>query len=450
MYPNTNVGYVASLVALLGGVPALFACDLCAISPVSGPRPAVQPTLGIAAIEPAAAPAVPAYSSRPGAPATLFLDFDGTVHNSYWASSDSSKYSGVPGTVPAYSTNSDTGTFTQAELNNIREIWSRVAEAYSPFDINVTTVDPNNFSSRKTARVVIGGSNSWYGPAGGVAYVGGFTWGSQQGNTSWVFPANLSGGNPKTVADAVAHEAGHQFGLSHQRRYDGNGNPLDSGYDYGNSYTAPIMGVAYNARRGLWSDQTIGWNTSTNTGNYQNDLAKLGSTSASKYSGYYNGFGFRADDFGNTVGSAAALVASGNTVSAAGVLEQSTDVDFLEFTTGAGSVSLRIDNAEFGAMLDARLLLYSEGGTLLQSVDPALSSSATGGYGLDAAWSGFLAAGTYAVGVASHGGYGDLGQWFFSGTIIPVPEPAAGGLLGLAALLLRRRAGRRTGLNRFP
>ena len=77
---------------------------------------------------------VPAYSSLPGVPATLYLDFNGDFTPSF------GPYSNI--TTPAYDIDGNTSSFSTQELSNIQHIWSGVAEKYSPFNINVTTVDP--------------------------------------------------------------------------------------------------------------------------------------------------------------------------------------------------------------------------------------------------------------------------------------------------------------------
>ncbi len=185
-----------------------------------------------------AALAVPEYSSLPGAHAKVYLDFGGTTIAS-WGS-----YS--PGTIPAYDTNGTTASFSATELANIRQIYVRVAEKFSPFNVNVTTVDPGNLNNKETARIIVGGNSNWYGSAvGGVAYRGGFTSGSS--NIGWAFPAHLSGGNPKTVAECIAHEAGHLMWLNHQSSWsqDAAGAWVKNEYSTNNNDPArrPVMQV---------------------------------------------------------------------------------------------------------------------------------------------------------------------------------------------------------------
>src|SRR5690349_7034259 len=92
-----------------------------------------------------AALVMPANHSLTTATAKLYIDFDGI---DYGTATWSGK---TPGVVPAYSTDSDTANFSSRELSNIREIFVRVAEKYSPFNIDVTTVDPGVYNNKKTA-----------------------------------------------------------------------------------------------------------------------------------------------------------------------------------------------------------------------------------------------------------------------------------------------------------
>ena len=397
-------------------------------------------------------PAAPAYSSRPGAPATLFLDMDGLDYqdeDNLWAGA-------TPGSVPAYDIDADITTFSAQELENIRQVWTRVAEAYSPFNVNVTTVDPFEFGvERLNTRVVIGGNNAWYSTgAGGVAYVGGFPYNgstpSVEWRTGWAFPANLGGGWPKYVADATIHEFGHQVGLAHQAAFDQEGNYV-GGYrtSEDGGLTAPHMGVAYGAIRGLWSDgPRAAWDPELEAyiPEQQLDFDILTSLETATvdypWTGYWNGFGFRPDDWGNDIVSASIMSPYTGELTTFGVIEQSTDADMFYFFSQGGQVDIEIDGAEFGQMLDVVLNLYDSAGDLIFSDNPALSLDPALDYGLDASFSGILPEGDYYLGVFSNGEYGDIGQFFVTVSgAVSVPEPAAAaGLLALAGLLLRRRS----------
>src|SRR5205823_143563 len=100
--------------------------------------PQTAPSAAVAAISPNKYPlsSIPALNSHPGAPASLYLDFVGA---------DIPTWGGYhPGTVPALDQDGDVTTFDDAELTTIRGAWAAVAEDYSPFNLNVTTVDPGN------------------------------------------------------------------------------------------------------------------------------------------------------------------------------------------------------------------------------------------------------------------------------------------------------------------
>ena len=233
---------------------------------------------------------VPQLSSLPNAFAKLYLDFDGDSRSS-WGSYQ-------PGNTPAFDTDGDATTYSASELSAIQEIWSRVAEKYSPFNIDVTTINPGNINNLQTLQVVIGGTGSWYGAvAGGVAYVDSFSSpGSSTGvNVVYIFSKNLGGGAAKYVAEATAHEAGHAFGLEHQSVWSG-GLKINE-YNQGDSLRAPIMGTSYYAARGLWW-----YGTSSDPGGpLQDDMAVIASPT--------NGFGYRADDHSDVAGSPTPLSA---------------------------------------------------------------------------------------------------------------------------------------------
>ncbi len=123
---------------------------------------------------------VPQYSSLPSAPHTLYLDFLGMPAFT-WNNTAVHGPGGAGTPVPAFSTDGDTSNFSSSELTAIQAIWAAVAEKFSPFNVNVTTVDPGSYGAGQAAECVIGGStNDWYSSspggkdAGGVALIGAF------------------------------------------------------------------------------------------------------------------------------------------------------------------------------------------------------------------------------------------------------------------------------------
>ncbi len=350
-------------------------------NPVGGSPVAGSPLFGPSNI-------APAYSSLPGAADTIYLDFTGHVEPIWGAFANAD--------APVYDIDGDFATFSPAELTNIEEIWAAVAEDYAPFNINVTTVQPSSFADGVALRVVFGGDGAWLGSfVGGVAYKNAFTNGLS--NTVWVFTDNTGYGIAKGAADTASHEAGHAFGLEHQSTYDANGNLVDE-YSDGNARRAPIMGVGYYSERVTWSN-----GTSISATTRQNDMAVLARTA--------NGFGFRADDHGNTAAKATPMIATAGAIAADGIITQTKDLDYFLFATGAGSVSLNVTlPAENN--LDAVLELRSLSGAVLATAAPTDSDGATLSFTAPAA--GFY----YAV-VKSAGRYGDVGQYTLAGTVVP-------------------------------
>jgi hypothetical protein len=320
----------------------------------------------------------PALSSNPGAPATLWLDFTGLPTMAWGA------YSNVA--TPAFNLDADPSSFSAQEISVISEVWQRVAEIYSPFNLNVTTVQPPDTSHGHTMIVAIGGSyNDWYHqPAGGVTYTGSFA-NPYEPNISHVF-VDGTGGVAKYIAVAAAHEAGHGFGLDHQSVLDSSGNLVQE-YNPGTSAEAPIMGYAYNAARAVW------WAGTTDTGAIQNDETVI--------AGATNGFGYRPDFYGQSLATATQVPAQ-NGVAEVGVIDAPSSADYFTFSTRGGAASFAVGTAAVGPTLHARLELWSASGLI------AVSDSATT---LGASISTTLAAGRYYLVVRSHGNFGDVGQY---------------------------------------
>ncbi len=323
-------------------------------------------------------------NSNSAATATIFLDFDGHSETT-WGS-----FSNV--VIPVFDTDSDNTTFSDAEVALITEVWQRVSEDFSPFDINVTTVEPSDFSDGVAVRVAVGGDGAWTGDTlGGAAYLDSFT--NSLANTVFVFSDNLSD-SARNIAEATSHEVGHSFGLEHQSLYEAGA--LTEEYNPGNAVWAPIMGVSYYSAQTLWHNGP----TSSAETDLQDDLALL-SRSA-------NGFGYRTDDHGSVFSSASTV--SVGSVSESGIIEQMDDQDVFTFTTAAsGQVDLTASVAAVGSNLDIALELYSADEELLFSDDPSSALSASVDTVLDA--------GTYYVVIASSGEYGELGQYTLTGTI---------------------------------
>ncbi|MBC8117898.1 MAG: hypothetical protein H7062_26200, partial [Candidatus Saccharimonas sp.] len=189
--------------------------------------------------------------SRPTATKIVHLDFDGfTTTDTNWGST---------AIVTAPFNPDATAGFSDPELTAIQDIWARVAECFSPFDVDVTTQEPPTTEDLKRAsgsdprwgiRVAIGVCTpDIYPTAGGVAFLGSFSWATD--TPTYVFPQRLGYSN-KNITDATVHEVGHTLGLKH----DGRITPSE-GYYYGHGSGptdwAPHMGVGYTANIIQWS-----------------------------------------------------------------------------------------------------------------------------------------------------------------------------------------------------
>lgn len=338
--------------------------------------------------------------SNPGATKVLLLDFDGhtttgTAWNSTYGTSITSGPYDIDGAPDAYS---------EQELANIQYIWARVADDYSPLDVDVTTQDPGvdalvrsgSADQRYGTRVVVSPTNWYSSSAGGVAYIGSFNWSTD--TPAFVFTLGLGNGAEKYTAEAAAHEAGHTLGLAH----DGN---ASSGYYAGHGDWAPIMGVGYYKAVSQWSrGEYAGAN------NTQDDLTVM--------TAY--GLTTRADDVGDTPATAGGLAVSGSAVSGSGRIERAADRDVFRLTTAAGALSLSVaPSAPRQPNLDLQARLLDSTGVELAGSDPPGVAAAT--------LSATVAAGTYYVEVDGVGyldpastGYSDyasLGTYQISGTV---------------------------------
>ncbi len=214
---------------------------------------------------------IPILNSYPSAKATVYLDFDGQyVQGGVW------NWRGPINASPA-------GLTGPA----IEEIFSRIADDYLPFNLNITTDSAifNKAPLQQRIRIIFTTTSSWLGNNGGASFVGSFTWGDD--TPAWVFN-NSFGNNSKYIATAASHEIGHTLSLQHQSLYDSNCRKIseyNAGEGIGEEGWAPIMGVGYYKKFTRWIK---GANTSScNT--LQDDLAIIADST--------NNFGFRNEKY---------------------------------------------------------------------------------------------------------------------------------------------------------
>lgn len=337
---------------------------------------------------------VPILSSHPSSSAVIFLDFDGHT---------------VSGTSWNYNGPIECGA---SGLDNLKitEIFNRIAEDYRPFDVNVTTDSTKFLSARlgKRIRVIFTVSSSWYGNAGGVAFVGSFTY--TDNTPAFVFTA-LLGSSCKLISEAGSHEAGHTLGLYHQAIYDASCNKVSEyhpGTGSGEIAWAPIMGVGYYRNFTLWNNGP----NSYGCANMQNDLDIITTR---------NGFTYRADDHGNEFNYSTRVDFSNRNKQFAvnGVIEKNTDYDLFKFTMPEdgsfqlNAVPYNVGTGNAGSNLDMQVTLFNSTQVVLNAYNPGTLLSSV----IDTS----LSAGTYYLRVEGKGNvfapsYASLGSYSLEGS----------------------------------
>ncbi|MFG6444555.1 Ig-like domain-containing protein [Microbacterium sp. P07] len=377
-----------------------------------------------------AIPGDAAAGSRPGAPVTVYLDFDGEV---------------LEGTNWNAENDEETLTFEPAASANaaFRErVWAVVAEDYAPFNVNVTTTRPSDEALYKTAaddntygsHVIVTDSYTDVLPqaanSSGVAWGGGA--GSEFLSGAFVFTEGLGGAQAtsKTVGDTASHESGHNFGLMH----DGiEGSTTGEYYYPTEGVWAPIMGASFEVPVTQWSNggyagateleddlsvitdrsavSAIFTGATTPDGqpytgpvcpvgdadpnnpqpgdqfivpNAQNQCDPAGTQLTLIFS-YTDRADFAADQVGNTPAEATTLENTTGTFSIAGVIETTADVDVYAIVAAEGPFTATVDVADISPNLDTKLTLVDSEGTVIDESAPVTTrASDTTAAGLNA------------------------------------------------------------------
>jgi len=383
----------------------------------------------------------PLRHSRPGSAHVIYLDFNGhTVSGAEW----NSEFGVSSYVCRPYDADGDAATFSESEQAAILSIWARVAEDYSPFDVDVTTEEPAAWTAT-TLRALItytsdaaGRALPYSSGATGVAYVGIF--GEEnclESSPAFVFYNNLS--SEGNIAEVVTHEIGHNFGLHHDGGPSSSGSIAEyyRGHGTGALSWGPIMGASYGRNVSQWSQGQYYRAT-----NAEDDLAILADC-----------LGYRPDEVGNTIAAATALPVVDGQASAAGVIANASDVEVYAFEA-CGPVALtvtpyRAPAGAYGTNLDVQLELLDASGTVLAANDPegalAASVSATVPQGVCYVRLSPVGVGTPKSSTPTgYTSYGSNGQYTLAGTVfcrapefgtLPAVQATLGDVLDLSLAL---------------
>jgi PKD repeat protein len=360
-------------------------------------------------------------NSYPGSNRTIYLDFTGAdLTATNWNSPIKPSLQAA-----AFDLDGSPTTFNTAEKEFIYKVWQAVSEDYAPFDVNVTTQQPDssqlNIGGRNDQRFGVSvvvtrafASARINAGVGGTSNIGSFDNTNNTKRTVLVFYDTLghSSAAPldKKVAESSSHEVGHTLGLLHDGRTSPNV-PYYYGQGTGATGWAPIMGAGFYAAVTQFDRGEF-----KNANNRQDDLSII----------EQGGLSLRKDDAGDSIGSAASFpstkgspaVVSG-TVS--GVIGTSRDRDLYEIIADAGPLKISVNPAAVSANADLVITILDGEGKPVVTSNPPNSLSASIDYAVPRTGTYYLQVSSAGVGspsVTGYSAYGSIGQYNLSASYI--------------------------------
>jgi hypothetical protein len=288
----------------------------------------------------------------------MYLDFDGRViEDTAWNTL------GTPFTVPPYSHDSDPA-FDNVDKIWAKQIWAQVAEDYRPFNINVTTIEPEG----DAIVVAIGGQCTPACPEYGA-------WITHDYDTPVIVAGNNWGGYPRYVGGYVSYATARMFGLHKDGTVAHDGFPATEYYGGhgGANGWGSIAGRSIQQPVTQWSKGEY-----PHANNFEDDIAILTSI-----------LGARPDQ--------------------QGIIETQDDTDVYTFHSSGGMVTIDVDGA-YAGNLNIGWELRRANGALYALESPVNS--------LDATASVWLSPGNYELhisGVAQPAVYDVASDQFHAG-----------------------------------